>query len=144
MRWHVYLYASVSLHADQVVTAQTLSMSSQCDTWWGRGHFEFDFPFSQGLCLNEVMAFAQLFPNVSRLSIWTFRMRLKGGLLAITLFYLSVCSSGAYVVMLLHPNVGFLVKRGISKPSSALPAPRMRSRIQVPWMVTSMCGKGST
>lgn len=46
--------------------------------------------------------------------------------------------------MLLHPNVVFLAKRGISKPSSALPAPRTRSRIPVPWMVTSTCGKGST
>lgn len=46
--------------------------------------------------------------------------------------------------MLSRPNVVFLVKRGTFKPSSASHAPRTRSHIQVPWTVTSTCGKGST
>lgn len=61
-----------------------------------------------------------------------FQDRITRGI--ISLFHSSVCvfSSGAYAVMLSHPNVVFLAKRGTSKPFYALPAPRTRSHIQVP------------
>lgn len=51
MSRRVCVRASVSVHADQMVTVLTLSKSSQCHMT-RRGAFEFDFPFFQGLSLS--------------------------------------------------------------------------------------------
>lgn len=86
----------------------------------------------------------RLYLNVSWFSVYSFRAGLKEGLLAIMHNFASVCCSfGVYVAMRWHQNAVFSAKRGTSKQSSVLPAPRTRSRIPVPWTGTSMCGKGS-
>lgn len=75
----VGIQASVSVHADQVVTVLTLSKSSQCHMT-KKGSFEFDFTFFQGLslslslscvfngfapcCGQTIMTFSMLYPNV--------------------------------------------------------------------------------